>query len=172
MPHTLVVGGSGMLAELCTALAADGELVSVPARGREKLLRLASLVPAGNIHPLAADYRRPDEVEEILGVAVQSYGAITRTICWAHEEQSADAPYLFARYTEHRFFHVLGSAAADPSNPKRLGRLRESFEARFPALAYHTVVLGFRQDQGAASRWLSNREISQGVLAALSASGK
>ncbi len=47
MTHTLVVGGSGMLAGMCIARASRGETVSVVARDIEKLITLAAQVKVG-----------------------------------------------------------------------------------------------------------------------------
>jgi hypothetical protein len=61
------------------------------------------------------------------------------------------------------YFHVLGSAADDPSQPDDARRSRF---AALSDLVYHEVILGFIVDRG-TSRWLTHDEISAGVLAAI-----
>src|ERR1043165_1902856 len=57
--HALVVGGSGMLAKLCRALAADGWHVTVVGRDPEKLARATA--GDSRLHPLRVDYEHVDE---------------------------------------------------------------------------------------------------------------
>lgn len=94
-------------------------------------------------------------------------GPFDRTICWTHDEQSTEAPLLFAAYTSRQFFQVLSSSYADPAKPAHLTARRHVFEQAFPGIEYHTVVLGFGGEVGGRSRWLSHGEISNGVLQAL-----
>jgi hypothetical protein len=66
-----------------------------------------------------------------------------------------------------RYFHVLGSAAADPSRPDHLAQVRETV-CQSAFIAYRQVVLGF-VNEPARARWLTNGEISSGVLDAIAA---
>ena len=59
---------------------------------------------------------------------------------------------------------VLGSAHADPAHPERVAEMAEAAEGL--PIDYQAVVLGF-VIEGGKSRWLTNAEISAGVLAAL-----
>ena len=66
---------------------------------------------------------------------------------------------------EGRLFQVLGSAAADPSHPWRLETARKVVDG-LSRCALRQVILGFEVEP-AGSRWLTNAEISNGVLEAV-----
>lgn len=59
-----------------------------------------------------------------------------------------------------RVFHVVGSAAADPS------RIGDREASALAGARYRRIVLGFVLD-GSGSRWLSDDEIASGVLRAI-----
>ena len=122
--HDLVVGGSGMLSGLVTALASRGRRVSVIARDPRRLARLAET--ADGITPLALDYRDADALEAALLRARRDNGAIERAVCWFHTA-APEIPLAVARHVEQVYCHVLGSAVADPSTPTALDRWRASF---------------------------------------------
>ena len=91
---------------------------------------------------------------------------IDLAIAWFRTLKTA-APRLLAEQVNGPLFQVLGSATADPAHPYRLGRAA-SVAADLPDCRLRQVVLGFKVVEGAA-RWLTNAEISQGVLEAVSA---
>jgi NAD(P)-dependent dehydrogenase (short-subunit alcohol dehydrogenase family) len=157
--HDLVIGGSGMLAGLCEALAGEGRRVSVLARGRAALDRVAARNPG--IMPISADYTDTAALDTALQAAAGAAGPIDRAICWIHST-APEAPLIVARHVQQVYCHVLGSAATDPAAPHRLDRWRARFAA-LPHLDYRIVVLGFVLDAGGGSRWLTNDEISAGV---------
>ena len=156
-PHILVVGGTGMLSGLVEALAGDGGRLSL-------LSRHASSVAGEN--GLDCDYHDTDAFSAALEAAVERSGPIDLAIAWFHRLKIA-APRLLAEQVEGRLFQVLGSATADPAHPDRLGRAADVAEG-LPACRLRQVVLGFKLAPGGA-RWLTNAEISQGVLDAVSA---
>ena len=161
--HDLVVGGSGMLSGLVTALARQGRHVSVIARDPRRLARLAEA--AEGLSPLALDYRDADALEAALLRAWRDNGPIERAVCWFHTA-APEIPLAVARHVEQVYCHVLGSAVANPSTPTALERWRASF-AIFPRLDYRIVVLGFVLEPGGPSRWLTHDEISAGASEAL-----
>lgn len=154
-----------MLALLCETLAQEGRTVSVVARGRERLDRLASRAPAGLIRPLPVDYRSLDCLEQNLLSATRDAGPIDRAVCWMHSN-APEGPLLVARHVQARFCHVLASASEDSARPDLLAHWRERFAGARPDLEYRAIVLGFVHE-GDRSRWLSDAEISSGVKYAL-----
>ncbi|MBI1775377.1 MAG: short-chain dehydrogenase [Proteobacteria bacterium] len=160
--HDLVVGGSGMLAGLCEALAREDRIVSVIGRDQGRLQRLVQRHP--NIRPLSVDYRDAEALERSLVAAETASGPIERAVCWIHTV-APDAPVIVGRRTKRALWHVLGSAAADPAEPGRLDRWRQRFSALSP-LDYRIIVLGFVSG-AEGSRWLTDAEISAGVKHAL-----
>jgi NAD(P)-dependent dehydrogenase (short-subunit alcohol dehydrogenase family) len=147
-----------MLAGLCVALAQQAWTVSVVARDLEKLGRLSAQHPA--IAPISIDYRDSAGFRRALGRATERRGPVQLAVCWIRSSEPA-ALRIVAEYVDAsgRLLHVLGSAsmaAAVDSEPirRRLGS------------RYRRIVLGaVRNNQ--TWRWLSDDEISSGVLEAV-----
>jgi molybdopterin-guanine dinucleotide biosynthesis protein A len=142
--HVLVVGGTGMLAGLSRSLAARGHLVTVVARRPVDL--------GAGVEQLALDYRSSESLERGLARAVAERGPAELAVAWIHTDAPA-APAAVAR-------------AVAPG-----GRLVQVFGTRvWPLqlvpihLAYRQVLLG-----SVGGRWLTDEEISAGVLAAIAA---
>lgn len=151
-PHILVVGGTGMLAGLCKALADDG--------GRLSLLSRHASEHGG----FDCDYNDLEGFTVALAAAQARNGPVELAVAWFHNARLPSAR-LLAERTRGRFFQVLGSRVADPEHPERLGMAAAVAEG-LPACALRQVVLGFRSNPG-GSRWNNNQEISEGVLAAI-----
>ena len=160
MAHDLVIGGSGMLAGLVAALAQDGRQVTVVARGRVRLQRLAAQHP--NIHPLVLDYFDDATFDAGLAAAAGRLGPFSRCVAWMHDDSKARAVRI-ARQVGDVYCEVLGSASADPAKPDALAE----WQALIPTPPrLRLAVLGFVWE-GRSARWLSNDEISTGVGRAL-----
>ncbi len=144
-----------MLSGLCEALADDGGRLSI-------LSRHASRTSVGD--GFDCDYYDPASFSAGLDAAVARSGPITLAVAWFHTLK-IEAPRLLAMQVEGRLFQVLGSAVADPSHPWRLETARERADGS-PVCELRQVVLGFKVEAG-GSRWLTNREISDGVLDAV-----
>ncbi len=148
-----------MLRKVSRTLALDRP-VAVVARGGERLDSLVAKSPS--IVPVAVDWHRTRDLERALWKVTKETGAFSLCVAWIHAD-APEAPATVAQFVRGHFYQVLGSAAADPSRPDP-GR-RERFAA-FPDLSYHEVILGF-VPEGRGSRWLTNEEISRGVLTAI-----
>lgn len=172
--HALVIGGTGMLRWACTTLAGRGADVTVVARDPRRLHTLATEAAGmpGRIAPLACDYRDPQRLESALEATLRERGRPDPTIAWMREDALAGL-HAVARVLEEaavgegqagacRLVHVLPSAARSPVVRKRN---RDEF-ARYGGIRYRQVVLGFVIDEG-ISRWLTDSEISDGVLRSL-----
>lgn len=155
--HALIVGGTGMLAGLTKWLAEEGHIVSVVSRGREPFPEIAD----GRLYPITVDYRNPDVLRERINETICTNGPISLAVFWIH----SDAPDAFGVIADElsahsadpwRLFHVRGSAVhLHPEAP------------HVPSnCLYHQVVLGF-VDEGSGSRWLTDDEISGGVIEAI-----
>ena len=171
--HDLVIGGSGMLAGLCVHLADRGRTVSVVARDRAKLERLAARVQdgPGRIVPWSVDYADATAFRRALTEAINRYGAPCRTICWIHEPRAPNATFEVLPLIHGAFWHILGSGA-DPEHSVALARWRRRIQQANSEIDYRQILLGFVKLPGNRSRWLSNREISAGVGAALRTSAR
>lgn len=154
--HTLVVGGSGMLAGLCRSLCDCSSRVSVLARNERRIRAISS-----DIDAVACDYNNDIALAETLS----GMEAPDLLIAWIHGR----APHARRALAEcvaadGRFLQILGSAHGDPSHPERLAEMARAAE-HLP-IDYQAVVLGFVTGDG-RSRWLNNDEICAGVLAAV-----
>jgi hypothetical protein len=160
--HDLVIGGSGMLAGLCLRLAKEGNTVSVVARKPEPIQALTNQAAPGHIIPVLADYRESGAFEQALLGSAERHGPPNRIFCWVHDDVAPDAALQAAGHANGPFWHVLGSAAGHPGEPKILSGWRVRFCDRRPRLDYRQIVLGFVLEKD-ASRWLTDAEISDGV---------
>jgi hypothetical protein len=151
--HVLVVGGTGMLTGLVEALAGDGGRLSL-------LSRHASQHPGG----FDCDYHDEEAFGGALAAAIERNGPIELAVAWFHTLKIA-APRLLAEQVRGRMFQVLGSGVADPAQPHRLATAAAVAEG-LDDCGLRQVVLGFRVVDG-RSRWLTNDEISAGVLDAI-----
>ena len=163
MRHVLVVGGTGMLAGVVHGLAEPGVLVSVVARGRRGLARVAADAPAGStVSGVRVDYRESDHVVASLRDVQAADGPFDLAICWIHGSAPAAPTLVMAQMPPgSTFLHVLGSGAADPARGDERREL-----APAAGVVYRQVVLGFVVE-GDRSRWLTHAEIAAGVLEAI-----
>jgi hypothetical protein len=155
--HALVVGGSGMLAGLCRSLAADGRHVTIVGRDGGRLRRAAG--GSRRISTLSVNYELVPEFVAALADAVRDHGAIDLAVCWIRSwVPEALLATAAAVAPGGRIFHVLGSARSDASAPA-IAELQGRDD-----LLYRQVQLG-----SIGGRWLTDEEISAGVLAAIRA---
>ena len=148
-------------------LSQRSRVVSVIARGSGRLASLQASGP-GNIEALALDYCNDAQLDSRLSTSVAEHGPIDLAVVWIHENAPNAPQRLANRLAENgrrvTYVHVLSSAHADPAGPRVPWRDRF---ATLTGLAYQEVILGFVLDpQG--SRWLTHKEISDGVLQAIS----
>jgi len=151
--HALIIGGTGMLAEVCLHLAREGYSVSVIGRTLSKYKRLKVESPPNSIFPLIADYDTDDVYEEI-NKAILERGMFNLIISWTPNYSVLERICeMNSRDTPFRLFHVKGSR-----------RYFEDEPIRIPSQCnYRKVYLGFvMEDSG--SRWLTHEEISCGVI--------
>jgi hypothetical protein len=158
----MVVGGTGMLAGAVRGLVLRGWRVSVLARRAS-----AFAMRQDGVTGYDCNYNDTDALIATLNRARDGDGPIALAVAWFHT--LGPAPMLTTRTgsaaAPGRFFHVLGSAMADPDHPDRLAKAADSAKDAAFCL-YRQVLLGYVRD-GESSRWLTNDEISNGVLKAV-----
>lgn len=164
-PRTLVIGGTGMLAGVCTALDRTGAFVLVHGRRPrrvEAVLNRCSDAARG----WHADYRGPDFVAEAARQTARHH--IERVVMWLHEggvpTLSAQLAAAFADAGVAQCVQVMSSSAGAVGSDE-VARFRAVFTAH--RLTWRAVVLGYIGRPGARTRWLSHSEIAAGVLDAL-----
>ncbi|GMA49950.1 short-chain dehydrogenase [Alicyclobacillus contaminans] len=161
--HSLVVGGTGMLAGVTTWLAQQGYTVSVVSR---RAGRFSDEIPAGRIHAITVDYRESETLRQRIDEAVSLHGPIQLAVFWIHTDARDAFRVISEEVSRHasapwRLFHVRGSAAHLNPEPPQVP----------PNCRYREVVLGF-VIEGNRSRWLTHEEISGGVMDAIRKDGE
>jgi hypothetical protein len=169
MNHSLIIGGTGMLRGVSLYLAERDDVVSVVARSREGLRRLAEEAhkTGSCINAIDIDYGDSIALQTSLNAAVRQYGRIERVIAWIHSS-AKEAPSIVARAVGRsryacRYFELCGSGTVDPT--VAADQRRRDIE-RSANIVYRQVILGFvRETSG--PRWLTSEEIVKGVIAAV-----
>jgi hypothetical protein len=165
MKNALVVGGTGMLADVSLWLLNQGYRVSSLGRSLTKMENLLKRKTENSfLYPVLVDYRNSEELLQKVKNTIQSNGPINLVVAWIH----SDAPNALSLISQEislmgdkwKLFHILGSSA-DLSQIKQQSKISASCD-------YHQVQLGFVLE-GNNSRWLTNEEIANGVIEAIKA---
>ncbi|HEY4454670.1 MAG TPA: hypothetical protein VGN81_10210 [Pseudonocardiaceae bacterium] len=157
MKRALVVGGTGMLSGVVAELVRDGWDVVVPSR---RYAPIPADLPHSDRQALwvEADWSEPEPFAERARKALG--GPAELLVAWVHDAYRVDVlaavrPLLAPNAV---VVEVRGAAAAQPTSGEP--------EPSLPAHETQLVVLGFVRD-GEGTRWLTHREISDGVLDAV-----
>jgi nucleoside-diphosphate-sugar epimerase len=166
----LVIGGTGMLRDVVRHLATDGHDLLIVGRSEKKMQQLLDHCgPArARLTPLFADYSSEALFLSAVQASSKSLSAFDLVIVWMHASGDASlhalVDWLNESKVQSRFFHILGSSVADPSTT---GSSRSPHQN----LLYRKVILGFQREDG-TSRWLTDDEISAGVIKAIESDAK
>ena len=163
MKHALVVGGTGMLADVSLWLVKNGYHVSIIARNPERMNHLLKKVRSNNdVTPLFVDYSNTNELQELIKYTITKNGRLDMVVAWIHSSAVDALPIIVAEASNQKpewdLFHVLGSSS-------KLEKIKREIILPHTCL-YYQVQLGFILE-GAQSRWLTNEEISEGVIEAI-----
>lgn len=153
-----------MLAKVTEFLSRNYDAVSVICRDGK---RIDSNLK--NINPLILDYTYYKFLSKNLETAVEKLGKIDLVVSWIHSSAPL-APNIIAEKlnsygNQFRFFDILGSSYADPA--KNIAE-RETKLSDNENILYRKIILGFAIENN-NSRWLTNDEISSGVIEAIKA---
>ncbi|WP_167855875.1 hypothetical protein [Natronospirillum operosum] len=155
-----------MLRAAAVELAARSKQFTSVARTRGSLSRLDdALRNRAQHHPLQLDWSNADDFLARIQQHVFGTEPPDLVVAWIHDDQLTLrlALDLANSGVAFRFFHIIGSATVNPA--EIADSLLDEFDP--PAnLDYHQVILGARQS-GWRSRWLTDQEISAGVLGAI-----
>jgi len=162
MRHALVIGGTGMLAPVSLWLLDQGYRVSVIGRNPNRLERLKERSSHTNFTPISVDYRKMVELEKRIAMSIQKNGMFDLIVAWVRTdaEKALETTIQLNAAPGHTWelIHVLGS-----------GRNLFETKKKLPIpddCVYRQVQLGFKIE-GNHSRWLTNEEISSGVIDAI-----
>ncbi|GKU78410.1 SDR family NAD(P)-dependent oxidoreductase [Paenibacillus sp. L3-i20] len=162
MKHYLVVGGTGMLSEVVCKLVNEGNKVTVIARNQSRLDQLQNQCHYPELfNGLSLDYEDFEKLQHAMRTKENNVGDIDCVVAWIHSNESEALSIIIDEMaTKETFdvYHVLGS---------RSNLLEVKMGLDIPSnCKYHQVKLGFIVQNNSA-RWLTNKEISGGVLHAL-----
>lgn len=167
MKHILIVGGTGMLKGATEHFIEQGNIVSVMARNEEKLLQLREKFPVkrGRIWPIAQDYRDSDKAIQKVKKAARMFVRIDMAILWIHDTGQEFSErvkrLLFLHNPKVKIFQLRGSASKNP-----LELSQDVWYKKYPD-GFREIFLGFKTENGAPARWLTNSEISEGTISAV-----
>lgn len=153
MKVALVIGGSGMLTGAVLALAESYDVVGVVARDTTKLDKLQD--SSSHIIPIAVDYSDTVHFSTVLDNFLKETGNPELVVSWVHDH-TPEAALIAAKHCTGDFYDITGHAGIQPNHPSY------EREAELSQVKYHRVILSCK-----GSRWLTNDEISDGVLTAI-----
>ncbi|MBS4209461.1 short-chain dehydrogenase [Bacillus sp. FJAT-50079] len=162
MKHALIVGGTGMLANVSHWLVANGYHVSVIGRNQVRMEKFLERIDSKEVTPIIVDYINEKELRERLQQSIRLNHPINLVVAWIHtiapDALKAICHEVSLYHYEWSLFHVLGSS----SNIEDI----KQKTAVPPFCQYHQIQLGFI-NEGNQSRWLTHQEISNGVIEAI-----
>jgi NADP-dependent 3-hydroxy acid dehydrogenase YdfG len=164
MKNILIVGGTGMLAGVTKWLNNAGNRTTVIARNSEKLEYVRSLCKyPENYRAISLNYEDEENLSQSILNEQRIYGTFDMVIAWIHQTAPKTLRLIISeintkKKSELIVFHVLGSS----SNLREI--MKETNISQ--ECDYHQVQLGFVIENG-ESRWLTNDEISNGVIHAI-----
>ena len=168
--HFLVIGGTGMLSGATRYLLSRGNKITLVSRHSHRFSQFSSF--ASQLNPVMQDYQREGKLLAAIHESQSNFGPIDRALLWIHETAPI-LPTAIVKELEHQknncdVLHVISSPEADP-----MRRSEAWFErmASHPLVHYRQVILGFVLSER-GSRWLTNQEISNGVIQALDSKSK
>ncbi|MFP7478232.1 hypothetical protein [Terribacillus saccharophilus] len=159
MTRYLVIGGTGMLQGAVLSWNSEGHEVIVVARSAEKLQRLSKdAVNPERLRTIQADYHELESFQ----IQLKDLPVPDVIVSWIHRSGNNAIQALCSLYgdlsKQVKFFHIKGSSANDP---------QQNFTPHYSDMIdYHEIILGF-QLSGSTSRWLTNKEIADGVIEAV-----
>jgi len=162
MKHAIVIGGTGMLSAVSCWLVDECFQVSVVGRNLVRMNQLIRKVKkTDSITPILVDYHHEDTLREKLKLTIAENGEPALVVAWIHSTAKEALDIVIqesASQNPWKLFHVLGSRT-NASVVKDTYRLDEN-------CLYRQVQLGFVLE-AETSRWLTNKEISDGVIEAI-----
>lgn len=163
MKHEMVIGGTGMLREACIGIAKAGCHLSVVARDHEKMDQLESLLlEESSLNKVFVDYHKTQNFIHSMEEAMKEHGPVSLVICWIHSTApnatQAVIDTLSKTSVPFSLFHIIGSGR-EPAEVKASLHIPKSMK-------YQIVQLGWVMEKY-HTRWLTHKEISEGVLRAV-----
>lgn len=161
MSHALIIGGNGMLKEASIWLASKYDYVTVIGRSKKKMKFLID--QCKNINPLYLDYHNTNHLKLRIEEQIRKLGDIDLVVAWVHstapDTLSTIINMVSKQNNNWNLVHILGSRSNLETIKKNIS-ISEN-------CTYSQVQLGFVRENN-KTRWLTNTEISSGVIKAIS----
>lgn len=161
MSHALIIGGSGMLKEASIWFASQYDYVTVIGRSKKKMKFLID--QCKNINPLYLDYHDTNQLKLAIEEQIRKLGNIDLIVAWVHSTAPGALSTIINVVSKQKnnwhLVHILGSRSNLETIKKNISVPENC--------TYSQVQLGFVRENN-QTRWLTNTEISSGVIKAIS----
>ncbi|QOV12288.1 short-chain dehydrogenase [Viridibacillus arvi] len=163
MKHALVIGGTGMLANVTLWLLDNNYQVSIIARDSQKMESLINKsANKSYITPVLVNYENDNKLRKELEILINKKGPIDLVIAWIHTGAIHALPSILEVISNTsdlwELYHILGSS-------NDLNEIKKNLTIKNNCI-YRQIQLGFIIKK-LTSRWLTNNEISNGVIEAI-----
>ncbi|MGG0288798.1 short-chain dehydrogenase [Peribacillus butanolivorans] len=164
MVHVLFVGGTGMLADVSKWHAQRQHKVSIIGRDKMKMQKIETESShKNNLYPLYVDYRNLSLLEEQILSAIAVNGPIQQVVAWVRSDALESLQVIIKIVSSKAIqqwdlFHVLSSKT-------NVNEIKMQIDLPLNC-EYKQIQLGFKIENN-QSRWLTNHEISHGVIDAI-----
>ncbi len=156
MKNVLIIGGTGMLFQASAYLAENSEQLMLISRKLPKQRLHSSKIVAFE----SVDYYDESKFRDAVKTIIRSSGKITHVLCWMHSDALPPLKTLLELAAGSVFWHVKGSSSYNPAKTDDVTSVMKN------SVDYREIILGFKMENG-MSRWLTNEEISSGVIDAI-----
>ena len=164
-----MIGGTGMLSDLVRKLAPVSDCISIIARNQSRINELVTeLKQITKVYGISTDYYDIEDLFLQITTSTAIYGPVDMVVSYIHSPAVQATPVVAAAISSGKskavqFYDVRSSSISniDLSKDERLSQVAE-----FAELDYHRVVLGCKVE-GGRFRWLTDKEISEGVFEAI-----
>lgn len=160
--NVLVFGGTGMLSGATQWVIGRARHTTVTGRSEHRLKRLQEGDPGERASFHQLDYRDTEALKSLLSSTVNRHGPVDLVLSWIHSTAREALPTIVSEISQTsqqwHLIHIKGSANDDadirarPETPDNC--------------QYREVLLGYQRTER-GSRWLTDEEISEGVVAAI-----
>lgn len=163
MKRILIIGGTGMLKNTSTHFISKDDDVTIIARNKKKLDYFANQFPNNrHLHLISQDYFDTANFISSLEENIKTYGNFDLVMMWMHSGSENSLLRLIELTKNAVHYHIKGSSYYNPEKNNSPDVYVNN---------YHEIFLGFKVENE-KSRWLTNEEISCGVIEAVEKENK
>lgn len=164
--RVLIIGGTGMLRGTTEYFISNNFHVSIIGRDPQKLNYFTSKFPTKKTFNLISiDYTESISFLKVIEENIKNNGSFNIIISWVHSNGLNSFLQLIDVVKKSNdqalLYHIKGSSFYDSAQNNSFNRLIKSNK-----LIYREIFLGYKRENN-LSRWLTNDEISSGVIKAI-----